>query len=87
VRVRDLGAIRESSRYWLFATPFAGLIIVPFGANAFYSLFLMSYRTSACLSAIGCILLSVAVTFFYRARPSADFGGGRSLHLVCSVPL
>ena len=44
------------SRYLYFAAPFIGILIVPFGANTFYSLLNISYRASAGLSVACCIL-------------------------------
>jgi hypothetical protein len=68
-----LAPFAEPSRYWFFGAPFAGLIIVPLGANTFYSLFVLSYQASASLAALCCVLLSLAVGLFYRARMSDGF--------------
>ncbi len=65
-----LAPFAGTSPYWFLGAPFAGLLIVPFGANTFYSHFLISYGASAGISGACCILLSIVSCFYYRARLS-----------------
>ena len=49
----------DTSRFWILAAPFAGMLIVPVGANAFYSVFDIPYRRAAVIAAICCVIAGI----------------------------
>jgi hypothetical protein len=60
-----------TSRFWVLGAPFAGMLMVPLGANAFYSILNLPYRVAALISVICCVAL--AAVNVVVARPKLEF--------------
>jgi hypothetical protein len=76
----------DTSRFWILAAPFAGMLIVPVGANAFYSVFDIPYRRAAVIAAICCVIAGI-LRVACRSCAMVVAGGARARRpAVCSLP-
>ena len=64
-----LTSLGNRARFLVFSAPLVGLLVVPFGANAFYVLLGVSYSHAALISAACCL----GLTAIYLRRFVADF--------------
>jgi len=71
-----LAPFTEGSKYSFLASPVAGMLLVPFGANTFYSMFDVSYRMALAAAAACCCaltLLTIIAEVRQKVRWSAVF--------------
>jgi hypothetical protein len=77
-----------TSRFWFLAAPFAGMLVVPLGALALYSVLHVPFGQAALFAAICCIIAGIAGGL--TARGASDFSVNRFTVLaliLCSVAI
>jgi hypothetical protein len=70
----------STSRFWFLAAPFVGMLIIPFGALAFYSVLDIPYQLAGLIAAICCVIAAIARSL--AAPLTCGFPLQRSILLV-----